>query len=105
MMESAIDEQREGGGVSAQVNDTEAEPNQENTHNNLKGSSNGVMEGEEDEEELNGDGGGGGGGGGDLSSINAMMSAVMSAAGTINGGGAGVDSVHSTTPSSDPSPR
>ena len=46
---------------------------------------------------------GGGGGGGDLSSINAMMSAVMSAAGTLNGGGAGVDSAH--TPSTDPSPR
>lgn len=57
----------------------------------------------------NGDGGGGGGGGGeDLSSINAMMSAVMSAAGTINGGerdgeaGSGVTSANS---SAGPSPR
>ncbi|KAM4597590.1 ras-responsive element-binding protein 1-like, partial [Polymixia lowei] len=43
-----------------------------------------------------------GGGGGDLSSINAMMSTVMSATGTINGGGGGVDPSH--TPSSGPSP-
>lgn len=61
----------------------------------------------------NGDGGGGGGGivgaegGGDLSSINAMMSAVMSATGTINGGGdteagSGVTSANS---SAVPSPR
>lgn len=67
----------------------------------------------------NGDRGGGGGsseggggvmaaeGGGDLSSINAMMSAVMSAAGTINGGrdGDGGSGVTSANSSAGPSPR
>lgn len=58
----------------------------------------------------NGDRGGGGmmgaEGGGDLSSINAMMSAVMSAAGTINGGeGEGGSGVTSANSSAGHSPR
>ncbi|KAM9332182.1 ras-responsive element-binding protein 1 [Pholidichthys leucotaenia] len=67
------------------------------------------MEAENTGEKLqNGDRGGAGGG--DLSSINAMMSAVMSAAGSINGrgdgeGGSGVTSANSSTaPSPSPSP-
>lgn len=73
---------------------------------------NGLSEGEneaagEAETLQNGDRGGvaptGTGGGEDLSSINAMMSAVMSAAGNINGeGGGGVTSASS---SAGPSPR
>lgn len=54
----------------------------------------------------NGDKGGGtmGGGGEDLSSINAMMSAVMSATGTINGGDGG-SGAPSASSSAGPSPR
>ena len=54
-----------------------------------------------------GGGGAAGGGGGDLSSINAMMSAVMSAAGTINGRGEaeGGNGVASASSSAGPSPR
>ncbi|XP_056155669.1 ras-responsive element-binding protein 1 [Lampris incognitus] len=106
-MENSAEEKREEGGANTEMSDEEAELT-ENTHNNLKGESSGVVEevkdGEEDKNLPNGEGveDGGGQGGGDLSSINAMMSAVMSAAGTINGRGTGVDSAYA--PSSGPSP-
>ncbi|XP_044032059.1 ras-responsive element-binding protein 1 isoform X2 [Siniperca chuatsi] len=115
VMENSIEEQRE------EINEEESELTEEKTHNNLK-AINGVMEeavsgGEKLQNGDRGGGGGGGGGGimgaeggGDLSSINAMMSAVMSAAGTINGGGdgeggSGVTSANSSAgPSPSPSP-
>ncbi|XP_051241674.1 ras-responsive element-binding protein 1 isoform X2 [Dicentrarchus labrax] len=112
VMENSTEEQRE------EINEEESELKEEKTtHNNLK-AINGVMEeaasgGEKLQNGDRGGGGGGGGimaaeGGGDLSSINAMMSAVMSAAGTINGegeGGSGVTSANSSAgPSPSPSP-
>nr|XP_046228130.1 ras-responsive element-binding protein 1 isoform X2 [Scatophagus argus] len=105
LMDNSTEEQRE------EINEEEAELTEEKTPNNLK-AINGVMEeaASEGENLQNGDRGGGGGGGGDLSSINAMMSAVMSAAGTINGGGegeagSGVTSANSSAgPSPSPSP-
>lgn len=81
------------------------------------GAVNGVMEvaANGGEKPQNRDRGGGGGrrgvigaeGGGDLSSINAMMSTVMSAAGTINGAGEGEgeSAVTSASSSAGPSPR
>lgn len=88
----------------------------------LSGATNGLMEEEvanggdklQNGDRGGGDGGGEGGGGvmateggGDLSSINAMMSAVMSAAGNINGGrnGDGESGVTSANSSAGPSPR
>jgi len=72
--------------------------------NSPSGAINGVSEGATGggEKLQNGDRGGG-----DLSSINAMMSAVMSAAGTINGGGGdeGESGVTSANSSAGPSPR
>ncbi|XP_051796341.1 ras-responsive element-binding protein 1 isoform X2 [Acanthochromis polyacanthus] len=114
-MENSTEELQEGGGASAAVKEEEAELTEEKTHSNLKGALNGVMEAGGGEKLQNGDRGGGmmgaeGGGGGDLSSINAMMSAVMSAAGSINGGGdadggSGVTSANSSAgPSPSPSP-
>ncbi|XP_029002529.1 ras-responsive element-binding protein 1 isoform X2 [Betta splendens] len=116
-MENSTEELREG--ADAEVSKEEAELMEDKTHNKLKGETNGLMEEEEEEanggETLqNGDRGGGDGGegvmaaegGGDLSSINAMMSAVMSAAGTINGGrtGDGESGVTSANSSAGPSP-
>lgn len=78
------------------------------------GAINGVMEGAKEVASggaklQNGEKGGGtvgtgGGGGEDLSSINAMMSAVMSATGTINGGDGG-SGAPSASSSAGPSPR
>ncbi|XP_026217976.1 ras-responsive element-binding protein 1 isoform X2 [Anabas testudineus] len=122
-MENSTEELQEGG-ANTEINEEEAELTEEKTHIKLKGAMNGVTEeGASGGEKLqNGDRGGGGGsseggggvmaaeGGGDLSSINAMMSAVMSAAGTINGGrdgdgGSGVTSANSSAgPSPSPSP-
>ncbi|XP_039982905.1 ras-responsive element-binding protein 1 isoform X2 [Xiphias gladius] len=121
LMENSTEEPREGGGANTEINEEEAELTEEKTHSNLKGAINGVMEAAASggEKLQNGDRGGGGGGGGgvmgaegggDLSSINAMMSTVMSAAGTINGGGdgegeSGVTSANSSAgPSPSPSP-
>ncbi|CAJ1081526.1 ras-responsive element-binding protein 1 isoform X6 [Xyrichtys novacula] len=118
-MENSTEEQQ----AELKEEEEEEELKEEKTHNNLK-AINGVTEdatASTDGETLqNGDRGGGGGGGGagiigaegggDLSSINAMMSAVMSAAGTINGGGdgeggSGVTSSNSSAgPSPSPSP-
>ncbi|XP_072234727.1 ras-responsive element-binding protein 1 isoform X2 [Leuresthes tenuis] len=108
VMESSTEEMPEGGGANTEINKKEAELKEEKTHNNLKGAINGVSEGATSggEKLQNGDRGGG-----DLSSINAMMSAVMSAAGTINGGGgeegeSGVTSANSSAgPSPSPSPN
>ncbi|XP_074549207.1 ras-responsive element-binding protein 1 isoform X2 [Halichoeres trimaculatus] len=113
VMENSTEEQ------PADINEEESELTEEKTHNNLK-AINGVTDEAASEGELlqngdrgGGEEGGGGGmmgaeGGGDLSSINAMMSAVMSAAGTINGdgdGGSGVTSANSSAgPSPSPSP-
>ncbi|KAM7369546.1 hypothetical protein PAMP_010863 [Pampus punctatissimus] len=111
-MENSSVEQHEGGGANSEINEEEAELTEEKTHSNLKGAINGATEAVSGGEKLqNGDRGGGGGGimgaegGGDLSSINAMMSAVMSAAGTINGGGEGGSGVTSSHSSAGPSPR
>ncbi|XP_056219926.1 ras-responsive element-binding protein 1 isoform X2 [Seriola aureovittata] len=123
-MENSTEELKEGGGANTEITEEEAELTEEKTHNNLKGAINGVMEAAASggEKLQNGDRGGGGGGGGggimgaegggDLSSINAMMSTVMSAAGTINGAGdgegegeSGVTSANSSAgPSPSPSP-
>ncbi|KAM4534442.1 ras-responsive element-binding protein 1 isoform 2-T2 [Odontesthes bonariensis] len=108
VMENSTEEMQEGGGANTEINEKEAELKEEKTHNNLKGAINGVSEGATSggEKLQNGDRGGG-----DLSSINAMMSAVMSAAGTINGGGgdegeSGVTSANSSAgPSPSPSPN
>ncbi|KAI3354962.1 hypothetical protein L3Q82_004760 [Scortum barcoo] len=110
VMENSTEEQRE------ERNEEEAELTEEKTRSNLK-AVNRVTEAEAaasgGEKLQNGDRGGGimaAEGGGDLSSINAMMSAVMSAAGTINGGGdgeagSGVTSANSSAgPSPSPSP-
>ncbi|KAK2859803.1 hypothetical protein Q5P01_004423 [Channa striata] len=110
-------------GANTEMNE-EAELTEEKTHNKHKGAVNGVTEeaasgGEKLQNGDRGAGGTGKGGGGitgaeggeDLSSINAMMSAVMSAAGTINGGregdgGSGVTSASSSAgPSPSPSPN
>ncbi|XP_076014066.1 ras-responsive element-binding protein 1 isoform X2 [Genypterus blacodes] len=117
-MENSTEEQHEGGGANSEINEEESELT-EKTHKNLKAPSNGVMEtsGEvanRGEKLQNGDRGGGimgAEGGGDLSSIKAMMSAVMSA-GTINGGGGGggggegggVTPSHSSSAGPSPSP-
>ncbi|XP_060920092.1 ras-responsive element-binding protein 1 isoform X2 [Labrus mixtus] len=120
LMENSNEEQR------AEINEEgESETKEEKTHSNLKAINGLTEEAASAGEQLqNGDRGGGGGGGdgeggggimgaeggGDLSSINAMMSAVMSAAGTINGGGdgeggSGVTSANSSAgPSPSPSP-
>ncbi|XP_067341511.1 ras-responsive element-binding protein 1 isoform X2 [Channa argus] len=120
-MENSTEEMREDE-ANPEI-DEEADLTEEKTHNKLKGALNGAMEeaASVGEKVQNGDGGGGGGGKGgggimgaegeDLSSINAMMSAVMSAAGTINGGrdgdgGSGVISADSSAgPSPSPSPN
>ncbi|XP_040921551.1 ras-responsive element-binding protein 1 isoform X2 [Toxotes jaculatrix] len=122
VMENPTEELQEGGGATTEMNEEEVEPTEEKTHSNLKGAMNGVMEAAASggEKLQNGDRGGGGDGGGggvmeaegggDLSSINAMMSTVMSAAGTINGEGdgegeSGVTSANSSAgPSPSPSP-
>ncbi|XP_069368250.1 ras-responsive element-binding protein 1 isoform X2 [Paralichthys olivaceus] len=120
-MENSTEELPEGGGVNNEINEEEAEHTEEKTHNNLKGAINGVKEATESggEKLQNGDRGGGTGAGGreamateggDLSSINAMMSTVMMAAESINGGGegegeSGVTSANSSAgPSPSPSP-
>lgn len=107
-------EWQDEGGAKTELNKKEAELKEETSHDNLKGTwptcfstenyltqlkvnvnsssssaINGVTEGAEEvtsrgETLPNRDRGGG-----DLSSINAMMSTVMSAAGTLNGGGGG----------------
>ncbi|XP_071340466.1 ras-responsive element-binding protein 1 isoform X3 [Trachinotus anak] len=123
VMDNSTEELQEGGGANTEINEEKAELTEEKTHNNLKGAVNGVTEAAASggEKLQNGDRGGGGGGGGgimasegggDLSSINAMMSTVMSAAGTINGAGdgegegeSGVTSANSSAgPSPSPSP-
>ncbi|KAM6900110.1 ras-responsive element-binding protein 1 [Xenentodon cancila] len=120
-MENSTEELQQEGVAKTEIKEEEAEPKEEKTHN-LKGALKRASEGEKEaasggEMVQNGDpsggvaaetggGGGGVGGGEDLSSINAMMSAVMSAAGTINGdGGGGVTSASSSAgPSPSPSP-
>ncbi|KAL4001553.1 Fc receptor-like protein [Sarotherodon galilaeus] len=106
-MENSTEERQEGGGANTELTEEE-----EKTHNNLKGAINGVMEGAKEVASggaklQNGEKGGGtvgtGGGGEDLSSINAMMSAVMSATGTINGGD-GESGAPSASSSAGPSP-
>ncbi|XP_024135551.1 ras-responsive element-binding protein 1 isoform X2 [Oryzias melastigma] len=93
VMENATEE----GGATAELNKEEAEPREKVPQQELKEAMNGVLE--EAKEAAGGE---------ELSSINAMMSAVMSA-GTINGGdaenGSGAASVNSSAgPSPSPSP-
>ncbi|KAM4718318.1 ras-responsive element-binding protein 1 isoform 2-T3 [Anableps anableps] len=107
-MENPTEELPEEGGAGSEATMEEAELKEETTHTNLKainGASDGAKEAPSGGEPLqNGDRAG------DLSSINAMMSTVMSAAGTINGGGgdeggSGVTSANSSAgPSPSPSP-
>ncbi|XP_041824773.1 ras-responsive element-binding protein 1 isoform X2 [Melanotaenia boesemani] len=102
-MENSTEELQEEGGANMEITE-EAELKEETTHKTLKGAINGVSEGAAGggEKLQNGDRGGGGE---DLSSINAMMSAVMAAAGTINGGGGdGAGGVPSANSSAGPSP-
>ncbi|XP_026185273.1 ras-responsive element-binding protein 1 isoform X2 [Mastacembelus armatus] len=122
VMENSAEELREVEEANTEMNE-EPEVREKKMHNKPKGGINGMTEAAASggEKLQNGDRGGGEGGedgggitgaegGGDLSSINAMMSAVMSAAGTINGGGdgqrgSGVTSANSSAgPSPSPSP-
>ncbi|XP_058506344.1 ras-responsive element-binding protein 1 isoform X3 [Solea solea] len=103
VMENSTEEElQEGGGANTVINEEETD---EEMHNNLKGAMNGVKEAPEGggEKLQNGDRGGGGS---DLSSINAMMSTVMMAAESINGGadGDGGSTVTSANSSAGPSP-
>ncbi|XP_047205242.1 ras-responsive element-binding protein 1 isoform X4 [Girardinichthys multiradiatus] len=105
-MENPTEELQEKGGANTEVNTEEEELRKETAHNNLKAINGGKEATNGGEPLQNGDRGGGGG---DLSSINSMMSTVMSAAGTINGGGdeggSGVTSANSSAgPSPSPSP-
>lgn len=103
-MENSTVELGEVGEANSET--AEAELTEERAHNKLKEAINGVTEAAASGGEKLQDGDRGG----DLSSINAMMSAVMSAAGTINGGGdgqrgSGVTSANSSAgPSPSPSP-
>uniref|UniRef100_A0A1A8G6R8 Ras responsive element binding protein 1 n=1 Tax=Nothobranchius korthausae TaxID=1143690 RepID=A0A1A8G6R8_9TELE len=84
-MENVTEELQEKGGANIDMNKEEAEPEEQTTHNEVE-AINGVME-EEKEATSEGETIQQGDQGGDLSSINAMMSAVMSVPGTMNGGG------------------
>ncbi|KAK5622004.1 hypothetical protein CRENBAI_012817 [Crenichthys baileyi] len=103
-MENPTEELQEEGGANTEVNMEEEELKEETVHNNLKAINGGKEATNGGEPLQNGDRGGGG----DLSSINSMMSTVMSAAGTINGGGGGGDEggsgITSANSSAGPSP-
>ncbi|XP_016887078.1 ras-responsive element-binding protein 1 isoform X6 [Cynoglossus semilaevis] len=110
IMENSTEEAQEGGAKALKNEEEEAELS-EKTQKNLKGAVNGTKEAAESGggKLQNGDRGGGAEGG-DLSSINSMMSTVMMAAESINGGGDGegesaVTSANSSAvPSPSPSP-
>ncbi|XP_061661330.1 ras-responsive element-binding protein 1 isoform X2 [Syngnathoides biaculeatus] len=88
-------EKQEGGGANAAPNGEEAEPTPPSS---IKAAPDATKNADESRQSVRG---GDGGGGGDLSSINAMMSAVMAAAGNLNGEG---DAPSDATPAGSPSP-
>nr|XP_057916808.1 ras-responsive element-binding protein 1-like isoform X1 [Doryrhamphus excisus] len=101
-MEDATGEM-EVGGANPMMNREEADLKEATPQSSMKDEPNTITTTTIADKTLQSGDQGGGGSGGDLSSINAMMSAVMSAAGSINGEGeAGSDATPAPSPSPSP---